>query len=54
MMDLEDMSMRIMAAMGYITYTAVGYLPLSADVRFQVDIHRTTALYVLQRPRRRP
>ena len=54
MIDLEDISMRVMAAMGYITYTAMGYLPLSADVRFQVDIHRTTALYVLQRPRRRP
>ena len=54
MMDVEDISMRVMAAMGYITYTALGCLPLSADVRFQVDIHRTTALYVLQRPRRRP
>jgi hypothetical protein len=54
MMDLEDASMRIMAALGYITYTAVGYLPLTADVRLQVDIQRTTALYVLQRPRRRP
>jgi len=54
MMDFNDLSMRITAAMGYITYTAMGYLPLSADVRFQVDIHRTTALYVLQRPRRRP
>ena len=54
MMDFNDISMRVMAAMGYITYTAMGYLPLSADVRFQVDIHRTTALYVLQRPRRRP
>ena len=54
MMDLEDISMRIIAAMGYITYTAIGYLPLSADVRFQVDIQRTTALHVLQRTRRRP
>ena len=54
MMDIEDISMRIMAAMGYITYTAMSYLPLSADTRFQVDIHRSTALYVLQRPRRRP
>ena len=54
MIDLEDISMRVMAAMGYITYTAMGYLPLSTDVRFMVDIHRTTALYVLQRPRRRP
>ena len=54
MINLEDISMRIMAAMGYIAYTAIGYLPLSADVRLQADIHRTTALYVLQRPRRRP
>jgi hypothetical protein len=54
MMDLGDISMRMMAAIGYITYTAVGYLPLTADVRLQVDIHRTTALYVLQRPGRRP
>ncbi len=54
MIDIEDISMRVMAAMGYITYTAMGYLPLSADVRFMVDIHRSTALYVLQRPWRRP
>ncbi len=54
MIDREDILTRVMAAMGYITYTAMGYLPLSPDVRFMVDIHRTTALYVLQRPRRRP
>ena len=52
MPPMDDLVLRVVAAMSYITYSLLALLPLTPDLRLEVETSRFTSLYILQHPGR--